>query len=50
VPAPVSSEAVLKANPEAIIGGQRHDAESGIQIWRKVTAMEGQAGQPVHAR
>lgn len=41
VPAPnVSSEAVLQANPEAIIGGQRHDAESGIQIWRKVTAME----------
>ncbi|WP_371866952.1 cobalamin-binding protein [Duganella fentianensis] len=41
VPAPnVSSEAVLKANPEAIIGGQRHDTESGIQIWRKVTAME----------
>lgn len=41
VPAPnVSSEAVLQANPEAIIGGQRHDAESGIQIWRNVTAME----------
>lgn len=41
VPAPnVSSEAVLQANPEAVIGGQRHDAESGIQIWRNVTAME----------
>lgn len=30
----VSTEAVLQENPEAIVGGQRHDGESGINIWR----------------
>ena len=40
-PAPtVSTEAVLQANPEAIIGGERHDAESGINIWRQYKGME----------
>ncbi|MBY0557930.1 MAG: helical backbone metal receptor, partial [Burkholderiaceae bacterium] len=36
----VSSEEVLRVNPEAIVGGERHDAEAGIQIWRKYTAMD----------
>jgi iron complex transport system substrate-binding protein len=30
----VSTEAVLQENPEAIIGGERHDGEGGINIWR----------------
>jgi iron complex transport system substrate-binding protein len=30
----VSTEAVLQQNPEAIVGGQRHDGESGVHIWR----------------
>lgn len=30
----VSTEAVLQANPEAIIGGERHDGQSGIHIWK----------------
>jgi iron complex transport system substrate-binding protein len=30
----VSTEAVLQENPEAIIGGERHDAQSGINIWK----------------
>ena len=30
----VSAEAVLKENPEAILGGERHDAQSGINIWK----------------
>lgn len=36
----VSSEEVLRVNPEAIVGGERHDAEAGIQIWRKYPAMD----------
>lgn len=36
----VSSEEVLRVNPEAIVGGERHDAEAGIQIWRKYTALD----------
>jgi iron complex transport system substrate-binding protein len=30
----VSTEAVLQENPEAILGGERHDAQSGINIWK----------------
>jgi iron complex transport system substrate-binding protein len=30
----VSTEAVLQANPEAILGGEKHDNESGINIWK----------------
>lgn len=30
----VSTEAVLQENPEAIIGGERHDSQSGINIWK----------------
>ncbi|MES2351338.1 MAG: cobalamin-binding protein [Pseudomonadota bacterium] len=41
VPAPtVSTEAVLQANPEAIVGGEKHDAESGINIWQQYKGME----------
>jgi iron complex transport system substrate-binding protein len=41
VPAPtVSTEAVLHANPEAIVGGEKHDAESGINIWKQYKGME----------
>ncbi|MYM95841.1 cobalamin-binding protein [Duganella vulcania] len=39
-PAPtVSTEAVLQENPEAIIGGVAHDAESGINIWKPYRGM-----------
>lgn len=30
----VSTEAVLQENPEAILGGEKHDKESGINIWK----------------
>lgn len=30
----VSTEAVLQENPEAIIGGEQHDSQSGINIWK----------------
>ena len=30
----VGTEAVLQENPEAIIGGERHDGQSGINIWK----------------
>ncbi|RZT04517.1 iron complex transport system substrate-binding protein [Duganella sp. CF402] len=30
----VSTEAVLQENPEAILGGERHDAQAGINIWK----------------
>lgn len=30
----VGTEAVLQENPEAIIGGDRHDSQSGINIWK----------------
>ena len=40
VPAPtVSTEAVLQENPEAIFGGDKHDAESGINIWKQYKGM-----------
>ena len=35
----VSAEAVVQANPEAILGGERHDAETGINIWKPYSAM-----------
>lgn len=31
----VSTEAVLQENPEAIIGGEQHDGQSGIHIWKQ---------------
>jgi iron complex transport system substrate-binding protein len=30
----VGTEAVLQENPEAIIGGEQHDGQSGINIWK----------------
>ncbi|NVM78768.1 iron complex transport system substrate-binding protein [Duganella sp. SG902] len=30
----VSTEAVLQENPEAIIGGEQHDGQSGVNIWK----------------
>ncbi|WP_444848116.1 cobalamin-binding protein [Duganella caerulea] len=40
-PAPtVSTEAVLQEDPEAIIGGVAHDAESGINIWKQYRGMQ----------
>ncbi|WP_343731198.1 cobalamin-binding protein [Duganella sp.] len=30
----VSTEAVLQENPEAIIGGEQHDGQAGINIWK----------------
>jgi iron complex transport system substrate-binding protein len=30
----VSTEAVLQENPEVILGGERHDAQAGINIWK----------------
>jgi iron complex transport system substrate-binding protein len=30
----VSTEAVLQANPEAILGGEQHDREAGINLWK----------------
>lgn len=35
----VSTEAVLQENPEAIFGGERHDSESGINIWKQYKGM-----------
>jgi len=41
VPAPtVSTEAVLQENPEAIVGGEKHDAEAGINIWKPYKGMQ----------
>ncbi|OFA03265.1 cobalamin-binding protein [Duganella sp. HH101] len=41
VPAPtVSTEAVLQENPEAIVGGEKHDAEAGINIWKQYKGMQ----------
>ena len=31
----VSTEAVLQENPEAVIGGERHDGQAGINIWKQ---------------
>ncbi|MQA37927.1 cobalamin-binding protein [Rugamonas aquatica] len=36
----VSTEAVLQENPEAIIGGEKHDAEAGINIWKPYKGMQ----------
>ncbi|ELX13212.1 putative cobalamin binding protein [Janthinobacterium sp. HH01] len=36
----VSTEAVLQANPEAIVGGEKHDAEAGINIWKQYKGMQ----------
>ncbi len=30
----VSTEAVLQENPEAIVGGEQHDGQAGINIWK----------------
>ncbi|WP_371874401.1 cobalamin-binding protein [Duganella rivi] len=35
----VSTEAVLQENPEAIIGSERHDSQSGINIWKPYKGM-----------
>ena len=35
----VSTEAVLQENPEAIIGGERHDDQSGVNIWKPYKGM-----------
>lgn len=35
----VGIEAVLQENPEAVIGGERHDGQSGINIWKPYTGM-----------
>jgi iron complex transport system substrate-binding protein len=35
----VSTEAVLQENPEAVIGGERHDGQSGINIWKPYQGM-----------
>lgn len=36
----VSTEAVLQENPEAIVGGEKHDAEAGINIWKQYKGMQ----------
>jgi iron complex transport system substrate-binding protein len=35
----VSTEAVLQENPEAIIGSEQHDGQSGINIWKPYKGM-----------
>ena len=35
----VSAEAVVQANPEAILGGERHDNQSGINIWKSYSGL-----------
>jgi len=35
----VGVEAVLQENPEAIIGGERHDGQAGINIWKPYQGM-----------
>lgn len=35
----VGTEAVLQENPEAIVGGERHDGQSGINIWKPYQGM-----------
>lgn len=35
----VSTEAVLQADPEAVMGGEKHDAEAGINIWKPYKGM-----------
>ncbi|MBV7536025.1 cobalamin-binding protein [Duganella sp. sic0402] len=36
----VSTEAVLQENPEAIIGGEQHDGQAGIGIWKPYTGLQ----------
>jgi iron complex transport system substrate-binding protein len=35
----VSTEAVLQANPEAILGGEQHDREAGINLWKPYSGL-----------
>jgi iron complex transport system substrate-binding protein len=35
----VSTEAVLQENPEAVIGGEQHDGQSGINLWKPYKGM-----------
>jgi iron complex transport system substrate-binding protein len=35
----VGTEAVLQKNPEAIVGGERHDGQAGINIWKTYQGM-----------
>jgi iron complex transport system substrate-binding protein len=35
----VSTEAVLQENPEAIIGGEQHDGQAGINLWKPYKGM-----------
>jgi iron complex transport system substrate-binding protein len=35
----VGTEAVLQENPEAIVGGEQHDGQSGINIWKPYKGM-----------
>lgn len=35
----VSTEAVLKENPEALVGGEQHDGRGGINIWKPYKGM-----------
>jgi iron complex transport system substrate-binding protein len=36
----VSTEAVLQENPEAIIGGEQHDGQAGIGIWKSYAGLQ----------
>lgn len=36
----VSTEAVLQENPEAIIGGERHDGQAGIALWKQYKGLQ----------
>lgn len=36
----VSTEAVLQENPEAIIGGEQHDGQAGITLWKQYKGMQ----------
>lgn len=35
----VGTEAVLQENPEAILGGEKHDTDAGINIWKPYKGM-----------
>ena len=35
----VGVEAVLQQNPEAVVGGERHDGQSGVNIWKPYQGM-----------
>lgn len=36
----VSTEAVLQENPEAIIGGEQHDGQAGITLWKSYKGLQ----------